>query len=1295
MINTDIYNKELSSSFNSKIIAKSQRIKPKVIIDWLDTRHCANLVVTSNDSYSNTTTGSVGYFFSPKQAFNGIERQSFTWGVCDSIDENGKTIRADGNWHAMPKNISENYEFGWWSSSKSSSSVDITYGGYGFTTNPTITASFDDRKCNLIRVTTSEFSGQISTYRITINSNDSGTPSPLFSEVVTIPSSRFYFDHFLPESVGHETISSVSIEVITTRNPLDYARIQEVNIVYQEDMSDYVVQYSSSKTRDVHESSLPIAGTSSGSIKIDLDNTDKDFNIFGPSSTYGGYMKKDLKIYTTSGWQIHKHEDAYVDKILLANISTSSNSLSINNTDELPEGGAGDYFILCIDPDQYNKEYVLCSQKSGTYDITIAERGYYNTIPRAHSIGSVVRFETFEYPAYAEAYVDEWSATSDSMTVSLSATDWSKFLNEKIITDGFFLEKDTVTNACEKLLLKSNFPKSRIKSLNRFNVTSNKNKSILHFDFNESTSDRSGNSVLVDHGLRARFFAMPQGSYSKVRDITADALDRELSQLEKALGETSFVSPSYVTNSKDISINSRALDIGSSSGYSFTGKDGVTYSQYYNCVFDGLYIPNEDGEQIIAIDIANGGVRVYLDDNLIINEWRLHPVSAGTYFTAESIPLYISAGKPYKIRIEAFHSSGDFAMRLKYAVGIFASTYVDDVMTKTIGMIDKVGSRNAGFLVNSPDRNKQCNYGLYLGGGDIGLTGGMESSVENRSCLLGGAKYARLPYDLSWDIFNNSSPTYTGDWSIEVLVKFTGQYSGDGEYLSTWSDSGSQSSGFEFYNNASSNGFKIKTSTGIVDVSSSTALSTTEWSYIAVTFDSTNSSLTYYVNGESRGQGSISGTVTSISDIDLTFAGRGAYYDTSTGLEVSPTTIRDIYIDEFLIYQTTLSPSVVKDRYTEIKMKELTIYPFLYGSEASIRQIIDEISLADLGRFYIDELNNARYEHYYKLFEETIDQHANIQTSINDSNTIINADYSVQLQANKVVVKISGIASNLVGVQPLWRASDPTTLAVVNLESSITSSDISMYVSTTTDPPFSKAGYLMIDDEIIKYNDTTPNGFLSLERGYFDTTAASHNANTKVREVRYWDLKYDKAPAFQVKNPFITGIAFEEPDEIQIVRFIPTAYGAEFIIAASENVDKDTFVFAEGTNPLTEKVSFTSIAGIPVVVTEQNSQVKEQVANLEDNIRRYGLKEVVIENRFITDFNHGQKIADFIISKMSEPVPVINLNTVPTPKIQVGDKIRISNLDAFDIINGDYWVMSKDYTYSSSPSQTMTLRRVV
>ena len=42
------------------------------------------------------------YYFTPNESINGIERQSFTWAVCDAKDKFGKTITANGEWHALP-----------------------------------------------------------------------------------------------------------------------------------------------------------------------------------------------------------------------------------------------------------------------------------------------------------------------------------------------------------------------------------------------------------------------------------------------------------------------------------------------------------------------------------------------------------------------------------------------------------------------------------------------------------------------------------------------------------------------------------------------------------------------------------------------------------------------------------------------------------------------------------------------------------------------------------------------------------------------------------------------------------------------------------------------------------------------------------------------------------------------------------------------------------------------------------------------------------------------------------------
>jgi hypothetical protein len=91
----------------------------------------------------------------------------------------------------------------------------------------------------------------------------------------------------------------------------------------------------------------------------------------------------------------------------------------------------------------------------------------------------------------------------------------------------------------------------------------------------------------------------------------------------------------------------------------------------------------------------------------------------------------------------------------------------------------------------------------------------------------------------------------------------------------------------------------------------------------------------------------------------------------------------------------------------------------------------------------------------------------------------------------------------------------------------------------------------------------------------------------------------------------------------------------------------------------------------------------------------YGLKEIVIENEFITDLEHAKKIATFIISKMSDPVPVLNLNITPTPMIQLGDRVKISSMDSFDIINGEYWVISTEISYGNQPSQSVVIRKVV
>ena len=46
------------------------------------------------------------------------------------------------------------------------------------------------------------------------------------------------------------------------------------------------------------------------------------------------------------------------------------------------------------------------------------------------------------------------------------------------------------------------------------------------------------------------------------------------------------------------------------------------------------------------------------------------------------------------------------------------------------------------------------------------------------------------------------------------------------------------------------------------------------------------------------------------------------------------------------------------------------------------------------------------------------------------------------------------------------------------------------------------------------------------------------------------------------------------------------------------------------------------------------------------------------------------------------------------PKVQLGDRIRITALNALDIVNTDYWVISHSTTIGDTVTQNLVLRGV-
>ena len=665
--------------------------------------------------------------------------------------------------------------------------------------------------------------------------------------------------------------------------------------------------------------------------------------------------------------------------------------------------------------------------------------------------------------------------------------------------------------------------------------------------------------------------------------------------------------------------------------------------------------------------------------------------------------MNLTPGVPYRLKIEFFHGNGNanFSMSLHSYLHLTSTkTLLPASQFRSVVARDGLGSRNltgvvpSSYSINNISENHHQNDGFIHNNAQLSYSQRIDSDNSDKGILLIDDAYIRIPTHTSTAIKEE-------DFTIEFLARFNdGHFDiGDGEYLSSWANS-NPTNGFEFYyNNSTSHGFKIKTTgptTTTSFVSDNTNLSQSEFYHIAATYKVATKTVSYYINGELKDTDVINGEIAT-NIFDTTIGGRGARFSTQ---EIAPSIARQFIIDEYAIYKRCLTPEEITGRYISSQVEYVAIFPYLYSEQEHLRGAIDEITLADLGRFYIDEEGYGRYEHYNRLFEPSINQHAVKQYDFSDTTNILDSNLNVQIQTNKVVVKISSISKLSDQPETLWSADDGVSLGVVRLQTEILTDTTGIRVSTTNNPVFANVGFLAFSKgnqtEIVKYGSKSDNFFLDVERGKFGTPILDEvPIDTKIREVRYYEVTYDKKPAVTVLSPIATGIIDDEPNTIDILKFENNPYTARVIVSASANVAYDTHVYLQGEDPRTNIVSGFAIYGIPVISVQNTVQVTEKKESLSENIRKYGLKELTIESPYITSEEHAQKMAKFIIDKVSDPVPIITIETMCVPKIQLGDRIRIASLDAFDITNQDYWVISQEFSYSESISQSLTLRKVV
>jgi hypothetical protein len=240
--------------------------------------------------------------------------------------------------------------------------------------------------------------------------------------------------------------------------------------------------------------------------------------------------------------------------------------------------------------------------------------------------------------------------------------------------------------------------------------------------------------------------------------------------------------------------------------------------------------------------------------------------------------------------------------------------------------------------------------------------------------------------------------------------------------------------------------------------------------------------------------------------------------------------------------------------------------------------------------------------------------------------------------------------------------------------------------------------------------------FLSTVGGY----GSEHNLyfdefGTIMREAAYFDIKYDKAyPALTAKmSPTISSFK-----GYSVSGFIPTAYGAEFMIFNCTDTilmvgaNTGNYLRIQGVT-LTDEVSSTltvddyynkkadfsnpTFSGTKL----ETIDLYNQYVDIKNSRTTYGVKEFDINAKYIQDQDVANELMGWLISKISKPRKVVGVEVFGIPYAQLGDIVTVDYVDEDNVsqisLTSDsrYVVYSSEYNYTENgPQQILYLSEV-
>lgn len=315
-----------------------------------------------------------------------------------------------------------------------------------------------------------------------------------------------------------------------------------------------------------------------------------------------------------------------------------------------------------------------------------------------------------------------------------------------------------------------------------------------------------------------------------------------------------------------------------------------------------------------------------------------------------------------------------------------------------------------------------------------------------------------------------------------------------------------------FYVGIASNGKPYAgctTGGGFRYVESNTVITLGETYHVAASYDGANTAINIWVNGV------LNTTTTSVGATCSTNAG-----PTRVGFFTEDASTAHVFngnLQYLSIYNKALTDTQVQQHYIASFLDEIYQFPYLYGIEQTVLEIMLEWSTADLGVFFFDKDDYFHYEYKNTLHDDVLSQHAQSQYNFSDSTNIVDGSINVELQSNKVKIDVNTITSINSDTQGIWRADDNESLAITGLRDEVGKYDTQIKVNSTNNPVWKKKGYLKIDDEIMSYDGITSNKLLNVERGLFNTSPAVHNGDVE------WnfdetDLDWEAATDYSAAN---------------------------------------------------------------------------------------------------------------------------------------------------------------------------------